>query len=383
MFGAQPDGAGRPPELASIGAPVARRRLRRDRVVWALAAAVFAGTGLTLVVVTGRGLWQFIALAVLPDVAILAGLGRGLAHGQLHPRSVPYYNALHRSPGPVALTMIAALAGPPWLIAALGWAFHISFDHAVGLGLRTADGFVRGQVQPQTPPLIPPRLGLGAAAGGADAGSSSTISTIGGHDSSPQRSGIDLYWLPLGAGGHSVRWNGRIYEALAALHERRSAQDLYHAALEVRHAGRRYVIEMGPVWNVDDPNRDVVCEGPVGARWLGRFRMFSYEIRCWRDGRIPDIAEAVDSPQRLSSDDAQAATVLEIIRQVPPFTWGRDELRGGDMWNSNSLIAWLLAMTGHDMSAIQPPAGGRAPGWNAGLTLASRRPSVRCGQPVA
>jgi hypothetical protein len=27
---------------------------------------------------------------------------------------------------------------------------------------------------------------------------------------------VDLYWLPLGAGGHFVRLNGRGYEALAA-----------------------------------------------------------------------------------------------------------------------------------------------------------------------
>jgi hypothetical protein len=29
--------------------------------------------------------------------------------------------------------------------------------------------------------------------------------------------GVDLYWLPLGAGGHSVRLNGRIFEAATAL----------------------------------------------------------------------------------------------------------------------------------------------------------------------
>ena len=33
---------------------------------------------------------------------------------------------------------------------------------------------------------------------------------------------MDLYWLPLGAGGHSVRWNGRVYEAVSALLERRA-----------------------------------------------------------------------------------------------------------------------------------------------------------------
>jgi hypothetical protein len=31
-----------------------------------------------------------------------------------------------------------------------------------------------------------------------------------------QRSGVDLYWLPLGAGGNSVRLNGRVFEAVAA-----------------------------------------------------------------------------------------------------------------------------------------------------------------------
>jgi hypothetical protein len=34
--------------------------------------------------------------------------------------------------------------------------------------------------------------------------------------SAPSRASIDLYWLPLGAGGHSVRLNGRVYEAVAA-----------------------------------------------------------------------------------------------------------------------------------------------------------------------
>ena len=29
-------------------------------------------------------------------------------------------------------------------------------------------------------------------------------------------SGVDLYWLPLGAGGWFVRLNGRAYEALVA-----------------------------------------------------------------------------------------------------------------------------------------------------------------------
>jgi hypothetical protein len=186
------------------------------------------------------------------------------------------------------------------------------------------------------------------------------------------RGSIDLYWLPLGAGGHSVRWNGRVYEALASLHEHRAARHLYHAALEVRQDDDRYVIEMAPVWDLGAGVRGVACQGPVGAKWLGRFRMFQYEVRCWLDGSIPDVAEAVNSPQRVSDDPRQAAGIMDLLRTVPPLTWGRDEIGCGAMWNSNSLVAWLLAGTGHDMRTIQPPAGGRAPGWESGLVLASR-----------
>ena len=40
------------------------------------------------------------------------------------------------------------------------------------------------------------------------------------------RVGIDLYWLPLGAGGNFVRLNGRIYEAIKARLDRRPVFDL-------------------------------------------------------------------------------------------------------------------------------------------------------------
>jgi len=52
--------------------------------------------------------------------------------------------------------------------------------------------------------------------------------------------------------------------------------------------------------------------------------------------------------------------------------WGRDELDAGEMWNSNSVIAWLLARSGVETDRIRPPRGGRAPGWNAGLAVAVR-----------
>lgn len=185
-------------------------------------------------------------------------------------------------------------------------------------------------------------------------------------------SSVDLYWLPLGAGGHCVRANGRVYEAVAARLAGRERLALYHSALEVRRAGDRFVIEMGPVWNTPDPQRGVVGEGSVGLPWMGRLRLFRYEVRCWRDGRIPDIDEAVGSPQRLSDDPGRARRVLELLPEFPRRTWGADEQRTGDMWNSNSLVSWLLARSDHDLGSVSPPAGGRAPGWAAGLVVASR-----------
>lgn len=188
-----------------------------------------------------------------------------------------------------------------------------------------------------------------------------------------QESSVDLYWLPLGAGGRCVRMNGRLFESVMARHEHRAVDDLYHSALEVRERGHRFVIEMGPMWGIDAADRGVVCEGPVGTTWLGRSRLFRYEVRRWSDGCIPDVAEAVASPQRLSRDEAQIRDLLDTLPSVPALTWGRDELRTGDMWNSNSLISWLLARSGHDLTMVHPPARGRAPGWHAGLVLASRQ----------
>jgi hypothetical protein len=181
---------------------------------------------------------------------------------------------------------------------------------------------------------------------------------------------VTLYWIPLGAGGHFVRRNGRIFEAVVARREHREPQDLYHAALEVELEGDRFSIEMGPAWNVRASDRGVVQTGPVGLRWLGRSVFFRYEVRCWRGGTIPDLAEAVDAHQ-VSADPTQARQVLDLAPLVPALTWGRDELHAGEMWNSNSLTAWLLARSGHQMAGIHPPVQGRAPGWQAGELLAA------------
>ncbi|HEY6532827.1 MAG TPA: hypothetical protein VIY72_11015 [Acidimicrobiales bacterium] len=184
--------------------------------------------------------------------------------------------------------------------------------------------------------------------------------------------GVDLYWIPLGAGagGALVRWSGRGYEALAAAAAHRARRALFHSALEVHLDGVTTAIEMAPVWTAKG-DRGVVVEGAVGARFLGRWRWFRYEVRCWRNGAIPDLAAAVEGAVRVSDDPADAHRVLELVADFPSHTWGRDELSTGEMWNSNSLTAWLLARAGLEPNELAPPLGGRAPGWDAGLVVAT------------
>ena len=184
--------------------------------------------------------------------------------------------------------------------------------------------------------------------------------------------GIDLYWLPLGAGGRSVRWNGRVFESFAARLGGRDRCDLYHSALQVEVAEGRFVIEQAPVHDWSGEQRGVVAEGAVGSRWAGRFRIFRYEIRLWLNGHIPDVSEAVASPRRLTGEEDRARRLLDLVGQVPTPVWGRDELATGEMWNSNSVVAWVLACAGLDAGSIRPPDGGRAPGWRAGLVAAQR-----------
>jgi hypothetical protein len=183
---------------------------------------------------------------------------------------------------------------------------------------------------------------------------------------------LDLYWLPLGAGGQSVRFNGRVFEAVAARWQNRPVRDLYHSALELLPEGR-FVVEMGPVPAHAGARCGVVVEGPVGARWARPLRIFRYGVRCWRDGVIPDVAEAVESPRRLTRDPRIVRRVRDLVPSVPTPVWGRDELGAGEMWNSNSVISWLTTRAGLPVESIALPDGGSAPGWNAGIVVARRQ----------
>jgi len=186
--------------------------------------------------------------------------------------------------------------------------------------------------------------------------------------------GIFLYWIPLGAGGTGfVRMNGRIYEGVKARLERRQPLDLYHTALEVGvPEGPRVVETMWPSPDADTGSRGVVVEAPVFARWMSRTRVFRYEVRCWQDGILPDREQAIGGPQTLSEDLHTARHLLQMTGSVPALIWGRDESDVGDMWNSNSVISWLLTRSGLPIGRFQPPSGGRAPGWQAGIEIALR-----------
>jgi hypothetical protein len=182
---------------------------------------------------------------------------------------------------------------------------------------------------------------------------------------------VDLYWIPLGAGAHVVWLSGRVFEAVSALFQRRQRCDLYHSALVIEDPEGHFVVEQAPVPDLHGERRGVVAQGPVGVRWAGRFRLFRYEIRRWRNGEIPDVREAIASPVRVSNDVNTARRILDLLPSIPTPVWGRDELHTGEMWNSNSVVSWVLARSGTDISTLQPPPGGRAPGWNAGIAVAA------------
>lgn len=179
-----------------------------------------------------------------------------------------------------------------------------------------------------------------------------------------------LWWIPVGARGHVVVHTSAWWEQLQARRERRSPQRLFHAALEVVAGADRYVIEMGPALP-RSRSAGVVLSGPVGTRWA-RTALLRYEVRCIRDGTPFDHELAVDSPVGLPLDLVTAQSLIVRLEEVPRLTWGRDELGAGDMWNSNSLVSWLLETAGIDAGEIRPPAGGLAPGWAAGIAAARR-----------
>lgn len=190
---------------------------------------------------------------------------------------------------------------------------------------------------------------------------------------------IDLFWIPLGAGGSGlVRASGRLYESITAHRDGRRSMALLHTALQVHLPEDRFVVEtMWPSPDSDLESRGVVARGDVWGAVAGLVPWFRYEVRCWRGGVLPDAGDAVGGPQAVSHDLAEARRLLKETLSVPRLVWGRDEMGTGEMWNSNSVISWLLTRVGLPMAEIRPPRGWRAPGWDAGLRIAHGRDGCR------
>ena len=110
------------------------------RLIWGLTGvAALAGA----FVLAGADAWQTWVFLFLPDVGLVAGISRGLEKGQLHPRAVPLYNALHVPVGPVVLALLSLVIGIDWFAGALAWTAHIAIDRVFGYRLRTREGFIR------------------------------------------------------------------------------------------------------------------------------------------------------------------------------------------------------------------------------------------------
>lgn len=189
------------------------------------------------------------------------------------------------------------------------------------------------------------------------------------------RAGVVLHWIPLGAGSGTgpllVRIGGLAFRGFQAMRRHRTGP-LFHAALIVRLDSRVHAVEMAPAWGPAANGLGVIGTGPVALRGLGRSPLFRYEVRCTTGLAIADLAYAVQPPHELSTRPDDARRVLNAVARAPRPTWGRDELRTGEMWNSNALISWVLGVAGFDSAGIRPPASGCAPGWHAGVRAAAR-----------
>lgn len=124
--------------------------MRWSRPAYAALGLIAIGLAIAIVVTRREPWWPLVVFAIAPDITLLfGGFGRGLQRGQLNPRAVPFYNAVHRLWAPAFLTLVALLAASgAWTAAGLAWTAHIAFDRSLGFGLRTAEGFQRPDRRP-------------------------------------------------------------------------------------------------------------------------------------------------------------------------------------------------------------------------------------------
>jgi hypothetical protein len=133
--------------LSITRAPTTRLTLRRPG--WFLLGALVTAFAIFEVVKHGLGLGPILVFALLPDLAMLAGIGQPHQKGQMPARAVPLYNLTHNPLLPISLLVVVSLGiFKPldlfWFVGGLTWLAHIAFDRALGYGPRTPDGWQRG-----------------------------------------------------------------------------------------------------------------------------------------------------------------------------------------------------------------------------------------------
>ena len=116
------------------------------RLGWLAAFGAAIGFAAFEVIEHGLGPLPIVAFLIMPDLAMLAGIGQPHLPRQLPARAVPVYNLLHQPLLPIAVVVIALILPLDlfWFVAGLAWFAHIAIDRAVGYGQRTPDGWQRG-----------------------------------------------------------------------------------------------------------------------------------------------------------------------------------------------------------------------------------------------
>src|SRR5437868_10109006 len=96
--------------------------MKPKRLAYALLGFAAAALGIAVVVTQHASWWQLAVFAIAPDVTLLFGFHGGLQRGQLDPRAVPFYNAVHRFWAPVVPVVFAfAFHADAWTAAGLAW----------------------------------------------------------------------------------------------------------------------------------------------------------------------------------------------------------------------------------------------------------------------
>ncbi len=131
-------------QASSVAVP--QRRRFRQRHLWVIPGLAVGLYASTLAGSLGLGLVPLLVFGIVPHLGVLLGLGQPHARGQLAPRAVAIFNAMHHPALPLVTAGLAAagVLSSFWLVGALAWVAHIVVDWAFGDGLRSRDGFVLG-----------------------------------------------------------------------------------------------------------------------------------------------------------------------------------------------------------------------------------------------